>query len=146
MISHISTFWQSNLWNVLVGCNTLSSIILKQKYYLKWSKNKKAQFSCGEIYGCHFSVRMCEIISHISTLRQSNLWNVLVGCNTPSSIILKQKYYLKWSKNKKSQFSCGEIYGWLPFLCKNVRDDPIYLNVLAINPVECFGRLQYTLN
>ena len=37
--------------------------------------------------GYHFSVRMCEMISHISTLWRSNLWNVLIGHNTPSSTI-----------------------------------------------------------
>ena len=155
IISQILISCQSTTCNVLLRCNTSSSIILKQKYYLRWSKNRKMQFSCGEIYGrllflliscLQECVRWSLIISHISTLWQSTQWNVLVGYNTPSSIILKQKYNLKLSKNRKLQFLCGEIYGWLSFLCKNVREDDLnYLNHMAINPVEGFGRLQYTL-
>ena len=95
--------------------------------------------------GCHFSIKMCEMISHISSLWQSTQWKVLVGHNTPSTIILKQKYNLQWSKNRKLQFLCVEIYGWLSLLYKNVQDDLTHLNLVAINPVECFGRPQYTL-
>ena len=104
MISIISTLWQLTLCNVLVGHDTPSSIILKQKYHLKWSKNKTiAVFVRGNhtMDSCYFSVRMCEkMISIISTTWQSTLWNVLVGHDTPSSIILKQKYHFKWSKIK----------------------------------------------
>ena len=108
-----SRHWSRNVYNPLVD---LKEYILLQRFMFSVCILFLLLHNMMNSYDPDVLHSLTEIISQILISCQSTTCNVLLRCNTSSSIILKQKYYLRWSKNRKMQFSCGEIYGRLLFL------------------------------
>ena len=106
-ISHISALCQSTLCNFCAAQYTIIHYFKAEISFKMVPKIENHSFLGGNLWTVaistdFMSVRMCEMISHISTLCQSTLCNILVGCNKPSSIILKQKCHLKCVIVRKS--------------------------------------------